>query len=150
MRRILIFLILALFANIGIAQNVFPYQLSETISENQSEITFKVYVFCNDKKVIKQAASIAGIRCVMFDGIPGTKFSKPLLSEGEQTLINKNSSYFNDLYSNRFNDYVKKCNMTSKFKKADIKKSTQFEVTIKVIELRKDLEKNNIKTKFGI
>lgn len=150
MRRIVILFMLALFVNISMAQSVFPYQLSETISESQSEVTFKVYVFCSDKEEIKEAACLAGIRCVMFEGIPKTKFNKPLLNEGEQTLISKNRAYFNDLYIERFNDYVKKCTMISKFKKSDIKKSTLFEVTIKVIELRKDLERNNIKTKFGI
>ena len=92
MRRILITLALAFFALVGKAQ-VVPYQLAEKVSESQSEVTFKVYVFCDAKKQLDQAAFLAGIRCVMFDGIPGTKFSKPLLNEGERTLIDQHPAY---------------------------------------------------------
>lgn len=149
MRRILITLALAFFALVGKAQ-VVPYQLAEKVSENQSEVTFRVYVFCDAKKQLDQAAFLAGIRCVMFDGIPGTKFSKPLLNEGERTLIDQHPAYFDELYGWRYADYIKECVMLSKFKKSGVGKSTLFEVTVKAFELRKDLEKNNIKTKFGI
>lgn len=149
MRRILITLVLAFFALVGKAQ-VVPYQLAEKVSESQSEVTFKVYVFCDAKKQLDQAAFLAGIRCVMFDGIPGTKFSKPLLNEGERTLIDQHPAYFDELYGWRYADYIKECVMLSKFKKSGVGKSTLFEVTVKAFELRKDLEKNNIKTKFGI
>lgn len=149
MRRILITLALAFFALVGKAQ-VVPYQLAEKVSEGQSEVTFKVYVFCDAKKQLDQAAFLAGIRCVMFDGIPGTKFSKPLLNEGERTLIDQHPAYFDELYGWRYADYIKECVMLSKFKKSGVGKSTLFEVTVKAFELRKDLEKNNIKTKFGI
>ena len=144
------FLLLTLVYTLACNAQITSYQFAEKISENQSEVTFKVYVFCNTKKNIEQAACLAGIRCVMFDGIPDTKFKQSLLNEGEQSSIEKNTVYFNDLYNRRYTDYVKKCVMLSKFKKADIKKATLFEVTIKVFELRKNLEKNKIKTKFGI
>lgn len=149
MKRILITIVLAFFAIVGKAQ-VVPYQLGETVSEDQSEVTFTVYVFCDSKKELDQAAYLAGIRCVMFEGIPGTKFSKPLLNEGERTLIDKHPAYFDELYGWRYADYVKSCVILSKFKKSGVGKSTIFEVTVKAFELRKDLEKNNIKTKFGI
>ena len=149
MRRILITLTLAFFALVGKAQ-VVPYQLAETVSESQSEVTFKVYVFCDAKKELNHAAFLAGMQCVMFDGIPGTKFSKPLINEGERTLIDKHPKYFDELYAWRYAEYIKECIMLSKFKKSGVGKSTLFEVTVKAFELRKDLEKNNIKTKFGI
>ena len=126
------------------------YQFAETISESQNEVTFTIYVFCDSKKELGQAAFLSGIRCVMYDGIPGTKFNKPLLPEGERTKMEKHPAYFEDLYSIRYKDYVKDCMMLSKFKKSGLEKSTLFQVTVKAFELRKDLEKNNIKTKFGI
>ena len=149
MRKFLIIVALACVTIIGKAQ-VVPYKLAEKVSESQSEVTFKVYVFCETKKELDQAAFLAGIRCIMFDGIPGTKFSRPLLNEGEQTLIDKFPSYFDEFYGRRYADYIKGCVMLSKFKKAGVGKSTLFEVTVKAFELRKDLEKNNIKAKFGI
>ena len=126
------------------------YQFAETIAESQNEVTFTIYVFCDSKKELGQAAFLSGIRCVLYDGIPGTKFNKPLLPEGEHTKMGTSPAYFEDLYSIRYKDYVKDCMMLSKFKKSGLEKSTLFQVTIKAFELRKDLEKNNIKTKFGI
>ncbi len=129
---------------------VVPYQLGKTVSEGQSEVTFNVYVFCDSKKELNHAAYVAGIRCVMFEGIPGTRFSKPLLNEGEGTLIDKHPTYFEELYGWRYADYVKDCVLLSKFNKSGVGKSTLFEITVKAFELRKDLEKNKIKTKLGI
>lgn len=149
MKKYLILCFLLLLSIYGKAQ-VVPYKYFETVSESQSEVTFKVLVFCDTKKDLDQAACLAGIRCVMFDGIPETRFNKPLLSEGEQTLMDKHPLYFDGLYGSSYTDYIKNCVMLSKFKKSGIGKSTLFEVTVKVFELRKDLEKNNIKTKFGI
>ena len=149
MRKLFLIVFLALAAVVSKAQ-VVPYQLAETVSESQSEVTFKVYVFCDSKKDLDQAAFLAGIRCVMFEGLPGTKFNKPLLNEGERTLIDKHPAYFDELYGWRYSAFVKDCVILSEFKKSGLGKSTLFEITVKVFELRKDLEKNNIKTKFGI
>jgi hypothetical protein len=86
----------------------------------------------------------------MFDGIPGTKFEKPLFSEGETTLMNRNPSYFEGLYNQRYVDFIKDYSMLSKYKKSEVKNATLFQITIKAFDLRKDLEKNNIKKKLGI
>lgn len=58
--------------------------------------------------------------------------------------------YFDDLYYNRWTDFIKEYKMMTKFKKSGDKKSTIYEVTVKASMLRKDLEKNNIKRKLGI
>lgn len=149
MKKLLLACLLGICSFIGKAQ-VVPYQLGEAVSEKQSEVTFKVYVYCDSKKELDQSAYLAAIRCVMFEGIPGTKFSKPLLNEGERTLVDKHPAYFKDLYGWRYVDFVKDCIILSRFRKSGVGKSTLFEVTVKPYELRKDLEKNNIKTKFGI
>lgn len=149
MRRLIISTILILFT-IAVKAQIVPYQLVETVSDNQNEVTFRIYVFCDKKKELDHSALLAGIRCVMFDGIPRTKFNKPLLSEGEKTLINKYSTYFNDLYEWRYVDYVKTYTMLSEFKKSGVGKSTLFEITVRAIDLRKDLENNHIRNKFGI
>ena len=139
----------ALFAFTGKAQDV-SYQLAEVISEGKNDVTFNVHVFCNSKKELQHVAYVAGIKCVMFNGIPDTKFNRPLLNEGEKSLIEKYPTYFENLYNERFDDYVKECNMMSKFKKSGVGKGTLFQITVRVFDLRKDLEKNNIKKSFGI
>lgn len=149
MKKILLLCLLVICSFISKAQ-VVPYQLGETVSENQSEITFKVYVYCDSKKELHQCACLAAIRSVLFKGIQGTRFNKPLLNEGERLLSDKYPSYFKDLYSWRYADFVKDCIILSKFRKSGVGKSTLYEVTVKPYELRKDLEKNNIRTKLGI
>lgn len=148
MKKILLstFLFLSLFTN---AQS-YSYLYAGNASEGNGAVTFNIYVFCDSKKEISLAAYLSGIRCVLFEGIPGTKFDKPLLSEGEVTLMDKNPTYFDGLYNRRYVDFVKECLMISKYKKSEVKKATLFQITIKALDLRKDLEKNNIKKKLGI
>jgi hypothetical protein len=143
---VLTFLISSLSANAQLCY----YQHVETISSTAEDVTFQIKVFCDSKKELSQAAYLAGIRCLMFEGIPGTRFSKAMISEGETTSIEKHPDYYDGLYSVRYTDFVKDCVMLSKFKKSGDRKSTLFEVTIHASRLRKDLEKNNIKTKLGI
>lgn len=126
------------------------YQHIETVASTAEDVTFKIKVFCNSKKELSQAAYLAGIRCVMFEGIPNTRFSKALLSDGESTSIESHTAYFENLYGNRYIDFVKDCKMISKFKKSGDGQSTLFEITIHASRLRKDLEKNNIKRRMGI
>lgn len=145
-----ILVIVMVMSSIIMRSQVVPFQFVKAVSTTQSEVTFEVLTFCDDKKDLDQAAFLAGIRCVMYEGIPGTAFSKPLLSEGERTLIDQHPTYFEELYGRRYVDYIKECVMLSKFKKSGVGRSTLFEVTVKVIELRKDLEKNKIKKSFGI
>ena len=149
MKKLILLCTLALLTLIGKAQNV-SYQLADIVSESNGEVTFNLHVFCNSKNELNKSACLAGIRCIMFNGIPKTKFAKPLLNEGEKSLIENHPGYFSNLYNDRFDDYVKECIMLSKYKKSGVGKGTLFQVTVRVFDLRKDLEKNNIKKTFGI
>ena len=93
---------------------------------------------------------IAALNVAMFDGIEGTSFSKPLLEDGVNTSISNNPNYFNPFYDYRYQDFIQSCTMVSKFKKADKKKGTSYTIEIKILNLRKDLEKNQIRKKLGI
>lgn len=149
MKKVLL-LLFTLCITLAAKSQIYSYTFVETLSSSSEEVTFTYKVFCPQKKSIDQAGYLAGLRCVIFDGIPGTMFSKPLLSEGEKTSVSKNQSYFDDLYYNRISDFAKDCYMISKFKKSGDNQSTLFQITVKASMLRKDLEKNNIKTRMGI
>ncbi|MBQ3659938.1 MAG: hypothetical protein II963_07280 [Bacteroidales bacterium] len=149
MKRFILLFVFCLITIVGKAQLV-PYRLAEACSDNQGEVTFRLYIFCDSKKQIDHASQLAAIRCVLFEGIPGTKFNKALINEGEATTVSNHQAYFNDLYEWRYADYIQDFSMLSKFKRSGVGKSTLYEVTVKAIELRKDLENNNIKTRFGI
>lgn len=146
----LFFTLIAMAIPLLVSAQLSGYLYEETIASTQEDVTFTLRVFCNDKKAIDQQANLAAIRCVIFNGVPGTRFSKPLLTEGEATVMQEYPGYFDDLYYNRWTDFVKEYKMMTKLKKSGDKKSTIYEVTVKASMLRKDLEKNNIKRKLGI
>lgn len=95
-------------------------------------------------------AQCAAMRIILFDGLPNTIYSRPLLSEGV-SIIHENKSYFDDIFLNRGSDFVKSISMDSDFKKAlKGEKSTLFTVEVNYIQLKKDVEKHGIKKQFGL
>lgn len=148
-KAILFFLVLGAMLGKMMAQTS-PYQLTKSESVSSSVVRLTLKVYCPKKKLINKEAQHAAIRVVLFEGCPGTMFSKPLLDEGENTLSQRHPVYFNELYNYRLPDFITSCEAVSDFKKGDKKKATLYEVEIKALQLRKDLEKNNIKRKVGL
>lgn len=126
------------------------YVVVSAETESPTIVKLQIKTFCHEKDLVDAESQCAAIRAVIFDGIPNTNFHKPLLAEGEKTMINQHSSYFSSLYAERYTDFIAGYQALSKFKKAGKDKSTLYEVRVKVLSLRKDLEKNNIKKHFGL
>lgn len=117
-------------------------------SPSSVKITLKTYT--DKKKNVDFEAKCAAIRIAMFDGIEGTIYNRPLLSQGTMALT-ENASYFDNLFYNRLPDVVRYAKMESDFKKAEKgEKSTLYSVEINYIQLKKDLEKNKIKKNLGL
>ena len=72
------------------------------------------------------------------------------MEDGEKTSAEKYSQYFENLYNVRYSDFIESCEAISAFKRGDKKKGTEYSVVVKVLNLRKDLEKNGIKRKLGL
>ena len=105
------------------------------------------YLYDNKRQIFSEA-QCAAIRIALFDGVGIPPYTKPLLSDGEQTMNQTHPDYFNNLLYSRYSDFIGSCTAISKFKKSD-NKSTLFVVNLKILLLRKDLEKNNIKRQIG-
>lgn len=148
MKKIFILVILCITQIFCYAQN--NYNVIDVVSATSSKVCFDLKVYGNSKKTINQDAAIAAIKAVMFEGIEGSAFSKPLLPQGERVCMQEHPAYFSNLFNTTYADFVTNCTMKSKFKKAGDDKSTMFEVEVKVIQLRRDLEKNKIKTKIAL
>ena len=138
-----------LFASNVLGQSA-RYVIVNAEAESSTIVKLQIKTFCHDKDLVDAEAQCAAVRAVIFDGIPNTLFHKPLLADGEKTMIGKHSSYFDSLYTSRYTDFIAGFQALSKFKKAGKDKSTLYEVRVKVLPLRKDLEKNNIKKHFGL
>lgn len=149
MKYRIISIVIAIFISMTtFAQN--NYKVVDVVSATSSKVCFDLKVYGKSKKTINQDAALAAVKAVMFEGIEESVFSKPLLPQGEQVCMQEHPAYFTNLFSTTYVDFVTNCSMKSKFKKADDDKSTLFEVEVKVIQLRRDLEKNKIKTKIAL
>lgn len=126
------------------------YRVISATSDQPLSVKIHLVVYCKDKKAVTQEAQLSALRIVLFDGCPNTPFTKALLEEGLATSYQKYPSYFDNLYNYRYGDFISNVSLLSDFKKADKQKGTEFEIIVKVLQLRKDLEKNNIRKKMGI
>ncbi|WP_298074222.1 hypothetical protein [uncultured Bacteroides sp.] len=143
---LLTFLCLSLFTY---AQTI-NYQLIKSEKTSSSTVKLTLMVYSKSKKTIDADAQYAAIKTVLFDGCPDTPYNKPLLDSGEATSFEQYPSYFDNFYNYRIGDFILNCLPASSFKKGDKAKGTLYEVQVKVLLLRKDLEKNGIINKMGI
>jgi len=126
------------------------FRITKAETTSNSNAILEIVVYCKDKKKLDKEAKVAALRAVMFNGCPGTPYNKALLENGEQTCYQESPSYFENLWSERYADFIVSAVPISKFKKADKQKGTSYKIEVRVMQLRKDLEKNKIKKRFGL
>ena len=146
-RLLLFFLFLVMNVFTASSQNS-NYVFVEGKVKSPSSVTITLKTFASKKKEVSKEANCAALKIIMFDGVDGTIYHKPLLNQGVSAL-HENESFFNVLFNERLSDYVKQSNMISDFKKAE-GKSTLFSVEVNYIQLKKDLERNKISKHLGI
>ena len=151
MRSKRVFLLLAVFMlSMSAYAQTATYQMVKSESVSSSVVKLTLMVYGKSKKTIDADAQYAAVRAALFDGCPNTAYSKPLLDMGETAAFRQYPNYFESLYYDSLSDFISGCLAMSKFKGGDKKKGTLYEVQVKVLLLRKDLEKNGIRTKMGI
>lgn len=151
MKIIRIFLLLLiLIAPITLTAQNSSYSVISVEPVQTLDVKIRLIVYCNEKKAVDAEAQIAALRVLLFDGCPNTQYAKSLLEDGQKTSVQKYSYYFDDLFNYRFPDFVSSFSALSKFKKADYRKGTEYEITVKASLLRKDLDKNGIRKKIGL
>ncbi len=126
------------------------YKVLNTEKISSSNVSIELMVYCKSKKTIDDDAQCAALKTVLFEGCPNTPYIKALLEDGEITSRESFPQYFDNLYNTRYADFINSCEATSPFKKGDKNKGTKYKVEVKVLNLRKDLEKNGIKKKTGL
>ncbi len=143
------FVLMIFLAGSLYSQQFSNYLVLDAEVESSSVVKLKIKTFCRNKKYVDAEAQCVAIKTVLFNGIPNTQYKKPLLDEGEYTSYDEHPVYFENLFTYRFFDFIQSYRMLSKFRKAN-DKSTVYEVKVKIIQLRKDLEKNNIRRNIGL
>lgn len=149
MKRFLL-LTLLLCSTCSLFSQTASYTLVGAEVKSPSSVLITLKTFGEKKKTVDLEAKCAALRIIMFDGLDGTIYNKPLLNQGTMAL-HENEEYFDNLFNNRISDVVRSATMKSDFKKAEKgEKSTLFMVEVNYIQLKKDLEKNKIKKQLGI
>ncbi len=150
MDKFLLFSIIMFLCSLkGFAQNA-NYVFVEGKAKSPSSVTITLKTFATKKKDADKEAKCAALKIIMFDGVEGTVYNRPLLRQGIAAM-HDNEAFFNTMFNDRLSDYVKQAKMLSDFKKAENEeKSTLYSVEVNYIQLKKDLEKNNICKQMGI
>lgn len=148
--RAYVYLLMFLFFSVLACAQTNSYQLIKAENISSSTVKLTLMVYGKSKKTIDTDAKNAAIKTVLFNGCPDTPYNKPLLDSGEITISEQHPSYFENLYTYRIGDFISQCLQASSFKKGDKAKGTLYEVQVKVLLLRRDLEKNGIRKKIGI
>lgn len=149
-KRLLIIIGAILLSNSLLYAQSVSYQLISSENISPAVIRLTLVVFSKSKKNVDSDAQKAAIKIVLFNGCPTTTYTRPLAEDGERTSFEKHPEYFTQLLTNRFSDFISNYIPTSKFKKANKQKGTSYQVDVKALQLRKDLEKNKIKRRLGI
>ncbi len=126
------------------------YAYIEGIVKSPSSVIITLKTFATKKKEVDKEAKCAALKIIMFDGVEGTIYNRPLLRQGVAAL-HDNEEFFSAMFNDRLSDYIKQAKMQSDFKKAEKEeKSTLYSVEVNYIQLKKDLEKNKISKQLGI
>lgn len=146
MKKILSFLLLLIFTLTGARS-----QQTVVLSADDNLVTVRVTLYDIKKKEFQKATTDEALRTVLFRGLPGTSFSRPLVGYDENTIINENRVYFDELFSGRTMTFTHGFIPQIAGKKdATGKKAWTADITVNMKALRGDLEHNKIIRKFGL
>lgn len=135
--------------NLVYAQNCEYVYINASI-QSPSSVSITLKTFADKKSMVDFEAKCAALKIIMFEGLQGTIYSKPLLSQGIIAL-DENPDYFSKLFNERLSYIIKSTKMESGFRKAEKgEKSSLYTVVVNYIQLKKDVESNKIKKQLGI
>lgn len=96
-------------------------------------------------------AELSAIKTILFVGANGTQYNTPLIVEEKSVVENKFKSFFSTFYNEGYKSFIESSVVTVPFGKNSLKqKCITLDVKIKVSQLRKYLENNDIIRKFGL
>lgn len=149
MNRIVKILIMAIVAAV-----VFPAaSRAETalVASTRTEVTLRVTLHDIKKKNLIPLATKEAIDRLLFRGIEGTAFNKPLCGYEESSVIAAHKDYFKNLYESRAASFVNVVvSPVSGQKDSSGRKAYIADVKINAKALREDLEAQKIIRKFGL
>lgn len=123
-KKLLLMILLCAMTVSVFAQNA-PFAVMDVESQNPTALKITIKTFANKKKEAQHEAIYAALNVLLFEGLPGTAYSSPLLPLSAKREA---SDYVNDLFTNRTSDFVRSVTQMSDFHKAAAnEKSTIFD-----------------------
>ena len=144
--KLLIITLLFLF-NIPIAVQAQGYQLINANTQNPSAFNIQLKVYTDKKKNLEIDAISDAIHILLFDGIPNSKYSTPLLPLSAKR---EEAPFFQDLFENKLLDFIRSCSIQSEFKKADDNKGTLVNVVVDYNQLKMYLDSQNAISGYNV
>lgn len=89
------------------------------------------------------------IKTLLFQGIPDTNYSLPLINESEENVMNNNPFYFERFYTDKYKNFIVSNQVLSNTKSKGVH-VLRMEIVVNTSALRRDLEQNNVIRKFGL
>lgn len=144
-----LFLVIS-FLWIAAITSVAQYQVN-CISDDGSTMTFRVLGYGKSPKKASNNAEISVIKALLYNGIPNTQQSLPIIADTEYSVEDKHQAFFNKFYGGEYKNYIIRSKIIRKFAKdVNKQKIITLDVTVNVSALRNTLIKNDVIRKFGL
>lgn len=121
------------------------------MTSTRSTITLRATGYGKNVKKATAEAERNAVRMILFSGADGTSFRFPLIQEDRDKAEDENRSFFNDLYSGVYRDFIESSVVVTPFgKDASKRKCVTVDVCVRAERLRSYLESKKIIRKFGL
>lgn len=121
------------------------------VASSRTEVTLRVTLHSIKKKNLIPLATKEAIDRLLFRGVEGTPFDKPLCGYDESSIVEGNKEYFKNLYESRAASFVNVVvSPASGQKDSSGQKAYIADVKINAKALREDLVAHKIIRKFGL
>ncbi|SFM90132.1 hypothetical protein SAMN05421738_10414 [Algoriella xinjiangensis] len=140
--------ILLLF--IGCSKHISPNSSNlHMINSSSQQIIVSVEGIGNNEGEAIYNGELKMIKTLLFQGIPDTNYSLPLINESEENVMNNNPFYFERFYTDKYKNFIVSNQVLSNTKSKGVH-VLRMEIVVNTSALRRDLEQNNVIRKFGL
>lgn len=114
-------------------------------------ITMRCVGYGKKATIASKDAELSAIKTLLFFGVPGTRYSIPLVAEDRAKIEAKHQNFFASFYDKGYRDFIETSIISAPFGKNALKqKCITLDVCVRSTQLRGYLEQNGIIRRFGL
>lgn len=131
--------------------NLFAQYQVNCIGTSGETMTFRVVGYGKNAKTASADAELNVIKALMFEGVPNSQQSIPMVPDTESAAVKNHGKALSDFFDNGYQSEITRSVIVRKFgKDANKKKSVTLDVTVNIRALRSKLERIGVIRKFGL